>query len=734
MTDDERIRAEGGGDPVENDPVENDPAADNPAEEKSWADYDRAEDELERQKALDEEAARAESGENSEAGGEPSSENDTDGQAEPDGTEETYAPDGEGPYDGEYPGYPEEYEYEGGEEETEYDGGEESEYDGGDWYDDEEEPENLAEIAERILGARHSKVSTAAPIRTHGDRQKENEAQAAPENRDQSAVNPAAAVIAAGTAQGLMQGPAQGAAAENAPGPAPVSDSGMQPVPASPEPGAQNPAYPAYGQTAEPVPDRPAENPAFSLTAERQAAAVREAERKTREAEAKARRKRALTIVASVLVLALLAAAVGIGISIAAKKKPNEEKINPIATDTALPADNAASGETAENEGKTDAPDEPGGTADPGTADEPGGTDEPGTNTEPGTDDEPGTEPGTSPSHGGEEDPAGTGEGEPAGTDDPSGSDSPADETPGEDPAQDPGETPAEDPGKTPDETEPPAGTETDPAQSGGEGTPAAEEPVTETPGPVPEPAKKIRVRVEFYDRDPIVTETEPTTLAEILSDKGVKLGEGEVPSVGQGDRLTEDITITVDKYEYVNVDETVTVPFEREEIGIDTIPRGSTYPIQEGSDGETVYHYVVAYKNGEEIERHLSSEEVISVPVNEQVYLGVGGTIVGRDWMTYSYSWKRVCSATYYSDPDLTWLGNYAGPGTAAADFSNIPLGTKIYVKNDRYDFGVCTVEDTGERFDPWQVDIWLDPSDPYYPLIAEEGYVYDMVIYFLD
>ena len=50
--------------------------------------------------------------------------------------------------------------------------------DGQPW-DPDEEPENLAEIAERILGARHSRASTAAPIRTRGDREREEKLKAA---------------------------------------------------------------------------------------------------------------------------------------------------------------------------------------------------------------------------------------------------------------------------------------------------------------------------------------------------------------------------------------------------------------------------------------------------------------------------------------------------------------------------------------------------------------------------
>ena len=108
-------------------------------------------------------------------------------------------------------------------------------------------------------------------------------------------------------------------------------------------------------------------------------------------------------------------------------------------------------------------------------------------------------------------------------------------------------------------------------------------------------------------------------------------------------------------------------------------------------------------------------------------------GRVVGRDGTVYSYSWRRTCTATYYNIYGYTYSGKYVSTQTIATNLNTIPLGTRMYIKNDRYDFGYRVAEDTGP-LDPWQVDIWMPDDDPNAPLMSIEGLVKDMEVYFLD
>ncbi|MBR4205765.1 MAG: S-layer homology domain-containing protein [Clostridia bacterium] len=256
---------------------------------------------------------------------------------------------------------------------------------------------------------------------------------------------------------------------------------------------------------------------------------------------------------------------------------------------------------------------------------------------------------------------------------------------------------------------------------------------VPEEPAPEPE-TPKYWITVDFYDRDDLYVYTEATTLGMILYHNGIELEDGEVPSVDLwNDWLASDMTITVDKYLYVEVNERQYVPRTRTEIGVDTIPRGEVNVLVPGADGESVMHYVVVYKNGAEIDRWLSWEEVITEMVPEQVEIGVGGSIVGKDGTVYTYSWRKTCMATYYNLYNYTYSGKYVSTQTVATNLDYIPIGTRMYIRNDRYDFGYRVSEDTG-NLGPWHVDIWMPDDDPNAPLMSVEGLVYDMEVYFLD
>ena len=258
---------------------------------------------------------------------------------------------------------------------------------------------------------------------------------------------------------------------------------------------------------------------------------------------------------------------------------------------------------------------------------------------------------------------------------------------------------------------------------------------VYQEPAPAPEPeVPKYWIVVDFYDREDLTVYTEATTLGMILGNRGITLADDEVPSVDLwNDWLASDMTITVDKYFYTTEDIRQTVPRTAEEIGIDTIPRGEINMLEEGADGESILHYTVVYKNGMEMERWLDWEEVLTAMVPERYEIGVGGTFVGGDGVTYSYSWKKICKATYYNLVGPTYSGNYTTTRTVATNLDYIPLGTRMYIKNDRYDFGYRVSEDTG-HLDPWQVDIWMLNDDPNAPLMSIEGVVRDMEVYFLD
>ncbi len=253
-------------------------------------------------------------------------------------------------------------------------------------------------------------------------------------------------------------------------------------------------------------------------------------------------------------------------------------------------------------------------------------------------------------------------------------------------------------------------------------------------PEPVVEPEPEFTVTLDFYDRDDITVDVAQMTLSEIYNEVGYTPRETDRPSVSLDYVIAADAYITIDTVEYKSETVTETVPYGSDVIEVDTIPRGTTNYINAGTDGEVVRTYTVEYVNGAEQNWTLQSEVTTKWAVNEKYELGVGGTIVGSDGVTYTYSYRRTVPATYYNIEGLTYLGTMADESVIAVDPDKIPLGTKLYVKNASYDFGVRTAADVGPKVEEWEVDIWLSPGNPQYASFSQAGYHYDMEIYYID
>ncbi len=257
-------------------------------------------------------------------------------------------------------------------------------------------------------------------------------------------------------------------------------------------------------------------------------------------------------------------------------------------------------------------------------------------------------------------------------------------------------------------------------------------EEVTETETAPPEttpPPVKFSVTLTFYDRDPITISTSETTLGTLLDQVGYEIQDSDKFPLDLTTLLTEDTTIAVDTVEFTTQTKTVSIPYETKVTNVRTIPRGQKNVMQKGQNGTKTITYEVKTVNGAEVSRTVTKEEITTAPVTETYQLGIGGTING-----HSYSYYRTVNATYYDIEGLTYLGYNADESVVAVDMDYIPLGTKIYVANDQFDFGVRTAADTGSMIEGWEVDIWLADSNPQKAAFAQIGYVTDMIIYYLD
>lgn len=142
-----------------------------------------------------------------------------------------------------------------------------------------------------------------------------------------------------------------------------------------------------------------------------------------------------------------------------------------------------------------------------------------------------------------------------------------------------------------------------------------------------------------------------------------------------------------------------------------DSLTKGTTKVVQEGSNGVSKITEVTKYVNGEVADVSVT-EEVISEPVDEIILEGTKEVPTVPGTATVEYSKVLTMNATAYC-PCSICCGSYAngytangmkaGYGVAAVDTRVIPLGTKLYVEG----YGYCIAADTGGAIKGNRIDL---------------------------
>ena len=158
------------------------------------------------------------------------------------------------------------------------------------------------------------------------------------------------------------------------------------------------------------------------------------------------------------------------------------------------------------------------------------------------------------------------------------------------------------------------------------------------------------------------------------------------------------------EKVEFKTVTRLEDIPFGTQEIGVDTIPRGTREVVSEGIPGKIKRTYLVKYVNGVLADEALYTEFPVSNPVDEVVNVGIGGIVTAKDGTVYSYNYRRQMEATAYTylppyTGMITATGETLRKGIVAVDPREIPMHTKMFITSDSWEYGLGVAEDTGGK-----------------------------------
>lgn len=220
-------------------------------------------------------------------------------------------------------------------------------------------------------------------------------------------------------------------------------------------------------------------------------------------------------------------------------------------------------------------------------------------------------------------------------------------------------------------------------------------------------------------------------TVEELLTRLNLTWGQDDTISLPLDTETYDGMELAVARVVYQQQTYTAALPYETVYCSDASIPEGTELVLTEGEPGEMVCEAKVTYVNGEESERSVLNQRVISQPVNEIIAVGCGeesdisaedpvigdGTITLATGEVLTYTHSMFAGATAYHCEGyvgITATGTEARVGAIAVDPSVIPYGTRMFiVTNDgEYVYGIATAEDCGslEHIVGNRVDLYFD------------------------
>ena len=260
-------------------------------------------------------------------------------------------------------------------------------------------------------------------------------------------------------------------------------------------------------------------------------------------------------------------------------------------------------------------------------------------------------------------------------------------------------------------------------------------------------------------------------TVADVLASLDITLSDLDVLSCTLDTRTYDGMTVTVTRVERETLEYDEVVPFETRYYESSEVPVGEEVILKEGADGLNHYTAEIVYEDGQEVQRRILSQTMVTLPqdavvlkgvdrsVMEQTFENVDDYIVPVGKYTYTppaatsaddseeklvpgtdLSYHKAvrfeataytCNTWSYLGERKTFTGTDARVGAIAVDPTVIPLGTRMYIASadGEYIYGYCVAEDTGALIKGNIVDLYYDTHDQCMDFGRR-----DVIIYFLD
>ncbi len=185
---------------------------------------------------------------------------------------------------------------------------------------------------------------------------------------------------------------------------------------------------------------------------------------------------------------------------------------------------------------------------------------------------------------------------------------------------------------------------------------------------------KAVTIR---HDGQTLNTESTHATVAELLADKGIVLGDNDRVDPAPDTAITTDLNVVVQRVQVTQTTEKQPVDFKTTKTNSATLDKGKTQTKTEGRQGEKLVSLQIVTVDGQRESRKVLSEEIITEPVNAVVLVGTKtstNTGAAAPASTSGVNWDAIAQCESGGNWSInTGNGFYGGlqftPGTWAAN-----------------------------------------------------------------
>ncbi len=237
---------------------------------------------------------------------------------------------------------------------------------------------------------------------------------------------------------------------------------------------------------------------------------------------------------------------------------------------------------------------------------------------------------------------------------------------------------------------------------------------------------KRLKLLEVNYRGQQVIYWTDAQTYREFIKKGVIDADEDDIFDVNLDTKLeSSGNKISIIKYDIVTETVEEDIPYNSTVVYDDTLDKGVRNVTTVGQNGKKAKYYDVHYRDGVEVSRTFSGEEITVLPVDEVITEGTKELSINVNGQVIPYKKVLTCQATAYDlsfescgkypgSPGygITASGTYAKVGTVAVDPRVIPLGTKMYIvsTDGSYVYGYCTAEDTGGAIKGNKVDLFYN------------------------